>query len=85
MGVNTVKHRRRLPVRDLVSGLVLALVLWYCGRRARRVDTATARGIGVRMEHLPLSAVRIPLHVSYEEHVRGVREMEAYARGEMHA
>ncbi len=79
--MNRARHRRRLPVRDLISGLVLALVLWYSGRRARRVGTATARDIDVHMEHLPLSVVRIPLVVSPEEHARGVWEMETYTRG----
>ncbi len=81
MGVNTVRHRRRLPVRDLISGLILVLVLWYSRRRARRASAATTRDIGVHMGHLPLSAVRIPLVVSYEEHARRVREMEDYLNG----
>ena len=77
------RHRRRLPVRDFLSGLALLLVLWFNRqwprdpRRATPAQICRLAGPG----HLPLTAERIPLQVSYAEHVKGVRQIEEYASG----
>lgn len=81
MGMSTGRHRRRLPVRDFLSGLALALLLWWNRRRPRkpwRASPTELRELGESLARLPWTAERIPLAVSYEEHAKGVRQIEAY-------
>ena len=82
--MNAARHRRRLPVRDCLSGLALALLLWWNDRRPRkpwRAGPAEIRERGAGMARLAWTAERIPLAVSYEEHARGVRQIEEYVNG----
>ena len=84
MGMNTGRHRRRLPARDYLSGLALALLLWWNSRRPHRpwrAGPAEIGGLGMGMARLAWTTERIPLAVSYEEHARGVRQIEEYVNG----
>lgn len=84
MGMSTGRHRRRLPVRDCLSGLTLALLLWWNGRRPRKpwhAGPADIGGLGAGMARLAWTVERIPLAVSYEEHAKGVRLIEEYVNG----
>lgn len=77
------KHRRRLPVRDFLSGLGLALLLWFSDRRPRKPWRATpdqVNELGASLARLSWTAERVPLGVSYAEHARGVRQIELYGR-----
>lgn len=81
MGLSTARHRRRLPVRDFLSGLVLTLLLWYIQRRPRkpwRATPAEVNRLGADMARLAWTAERLPLSVDYREHMIGVRQIEAY-------
>ena len=81
MGMSTGRHRRHLPVRDCLSGLALALLLWWNGRRPCkpwRASPAEIGELGAGMARLAWTAERIPLADSYEEHARGVRQIESY-------
>lgn len=77
------RHCRRLPVRDFLSGLALALLLWWNGRprEPRRAGPAEIGGLGAGMARLAWTAERIPLAVTYEEHIKGVRQIEEYVNG----
>lgn len=75
------RHRRRLPVRDFLSGMALTLLLWWNNWRPRKpwhAGPAEIRELGAGMARLARTAERIPLAVSYEEHARGVRQIETY-------
>lgn len=75
------RHRRRLPVRDFLSGLVLTLLLWFNDRRPRKPWCATpaqVNELGASFARLSWAAERIPLGVSYEDHAKGVRQIEMY-------
>ena len=75
------RHRRRRPVRDFVGGLMLALTLWYYGRWPRDYQRRAPEEFvefGALMGRLSWADERIPLGVSYEEHMRGVRQIEEY-------